>query len=109
MRWGRRWSVDRRAPQRGLASVADEDRSGLVERSAQREAGVAAREAELADLDKELGSRETVVAIRDCRLAEAEKRAQPRRASQPPPKLGRNEACWRGSSKKHKHCNGRGP
>ena len=90
--------------QHELASIVDEDLGGLADKLAQREADIAFRESELADVEKELGRRETQVAVRERRLAEAERRAQARPASQPRPKLGRNEPCWCGSRRKYKHC-----
>ena len=63
-----------------LASVADEELEGLAEKLKKREAAVASREAELADIEKGLASRETEVAVRERRLAETENRAQGRSA-----------------------------
>ncbi len=87
--------------ERELASLADEDLTGLAERLEKREADLASREAEVAQRERDLAGREAEVRVRE---AEVTRASDPAAAT---PKRGRNEPCWCGSGKKFKYCHGR--
>ena len=90
-----------------LASLVDEDLNRTATLLGEREALVAAGEADLALREREVDTREKALAIREQSLGTQAAKASALTPRAPVPKLGRNELCWCGSGKKFKYCHGR--